>query len=63
MHYIWTRGQASMEIHIQNHDAVGEGLMESLCGIKKGLNATINAPYTLGRKVCKKCEQRMEVIK
>ena len=29
--------------------------MQPICGIKLGFNRSINAPFCLGRRVCKKC--------
>ena len=44
-------------MHIQHHNALGQGYNASICGIVySGHYRTINAPYALGRKICKHCE-------
>ena len=58
MNYIWsTHSEARKErVHIQKHLPAGEPIWAALCGIKLPFNRSINAPFALGRKICKHCE-------
>ena len=59
MRYIWKPSNAKM--HIQRFNAYGQGCGASLCGIVYwGHYRTINAPFALGRKICKHCEAAAE---
>ncbi len=62
MQYIWKPSKRSdARMHIQRWDPAGWGLNASLCGIVYGGGyRTINAPFALGRKVCKHCEAAAE---
>lgn len=56
MRYIWEGGESRRRVmHIQRHNCLGHPLMEALCGIDKRFNKSINAPFALGKKVCKRC--------
>jgi len=55
MRYIWEKGKPRRVMHIQRFDRSGQASMSALCGIDLNFNRTINAPWGLGRKVCKKC--------
>jgi len=44
-------------MHIQKHDPLGNSLMEPLCGTRIRFNRSINAPWGLGRPVCKHCRK------
>lgn len=44
-------------MHIERHDALGNGTMEPLCHVRLAFNRTINAPWGLGRPVCKRCRR------
>ncbi len=57
MRYIYERGKRKRVMHIQKFTQTGEMLMESLCGIDLSFNKTINAPFKLGRPVCKNCKK------
>ncbi len=46
-------------MHIQRFDWAGIGHNASLCGIVYPSYRTINAPFALGRKVCKHCKAVM----
>lgn len=56
MRYIWKPG-TQMKMHIQAHNHMGEGLTGGLCGITfpDGWR-TINAPFGLGKGLCKHCK-------
>ncbi len=58
MRYIWELGKNHRVMHISKFTSTGEMLFQSLCGIDHKFNRSINAPWALGRKVCKKCERR-----
>lgn len=45
-------------MHIARFDMVGNILDETLCN-RRGFNRSINAPWGLGRPVCKQCKQRL----
>lgn len=55
MRYIYERGKPRRVMHIALTNAVGELTGDALCGIDHAFNTTINAPFGLGRKVCKAC--------
>lgn len=54
MQLIWRPG-ARMKMHIQWHDAMGNGHNQALCGLIIGPSRTINYPFALGRPICKHC--------
>lgn len=58
MQYIWKPSKRSDgRMHIQRHNPSGQGYNAALCGIVYGDGyRTINAPFALGRKICKHCE-------
>ena len=62
MIYIWKPSKRSdARMHIQHHNALGQGYNAALCGIVySGHYRTINAPFALGRKICKHCEAAAE---
>jgi len=51
---------ARQVMHIQLYTATGAETMDSICGRgpAAGFDRTINAPFALGRRVCKFCERR-----
>lgn len=60
MRYIWQapHGRDPHRVmHIEAHDRLGNETMTSLCGRgpRGGFDRSINAPFTLGRPVCKLC--------
>ena len=61
MRYVYTAGTARQVMHIlKAHPAYGYDYtpLDALCGIRKQFNRSINAPYALGRSVCKNCLAR-----
>ena len=62
MRYIWKPSNRSDgKMHIQHFNPLGRGYNASLCGIVySGGYRTINAPFALGRKICKHCEAAAE---
>ncbi len=62
MNYVWvTRHPASKNrVHIQKHSPIGEPMWAALCGSGLPFNRSINAPFALGRKICKHCEAVVE---
>lgn len=68
MRYIWrapghTRAgrEGGHVMHIAAFDRTGELTMRSLCGREPcgGFDRTINAPFALGRRVCRECQKRL----
>ena len=59
MRYLWEKGKPRRVLHIQKFNNIGRGSMQTLCKIKLSFNASINAPFTLGRKVCKNCLRQL----
>lgn len=55
MKYIWQSDHPRIRMHIQRHDLAGLGLISALCGVDMKFNRSINAPFALGRPVCKHC--------
>lgn len=60
MKYIYERGKLNRKMHIQKVTTSGEMLMKAICDIDLNFNSTINAPFTLGRGVCKKCKRKAQ---
>ena len=56
MRYIWEVGKNRRVMHIMKFSPSGEMLMKAICGIQHKFNRSINAPFGLGQKVCKRCE-------
>ncbi len=57
MRYIWETGKDRRVMHIMKFSISGETTMTALCKIGHRFNRSINAPFGLGRKVCKRCEK------
>ena len=57
MTYIWRAQKWPYRIvmHIQLHDRLRRGLNAAICGARMKFNRAINAPFGLGRPVCKNC--------
>ena len=57
MIYIWRAQERTDKIvfHIQRHNHLGHGLNAAICNARMKFNRSINAPFTLGRPVCKNC--------
>jgi len=49
-------------MHIQKHNAVGDALAESLCGIDHGFDRSINAPFRMGQDLCEKCLKALDDV-
>jgi hypothetical protein len=49
-------------MHIAKHDALGQMLDEPLCPTRLRFNRSINAPWGLGRPVCKRCRKIAQEI-
>jgi len=60
MRYIFEAGKPRRVMHISKHDYLGRELMEAVCGINHRFDRTINAPFALGRKLCKNCLRKLE---
>ena len=64
MRYVWAKGTpaAKKRVHIQAFDRSGEpvisdaGNLVAICRQPLPFNRSINAPFALGRKVCKHCK-------
>lgn len=65
MNYIWaTNSEARRRrVHIQAFGRTGlpleddNGYFVPLCSVRLPFNRSINAPFALGRKICKMCEK------
>ena len=55
MTYIWVAGKNQQRMHIQQYRRDGTPLSAALCGIKHPFDRSINAPWSLGKGVCKHC--------
>jgi len=49
-------------MHIEKYNQVGNPLMVALCEIGHRFNRSINAPFGLGRRVCKNCDKELSHI-
>ena len=65
MRYIWQAPRRGSDLrpkhvmHIEAFDRLGNSTMTSLCGRspRSGFDRSINAPFALGRPVCRLCER------
>jgi hypothetical protein len=58
MRYLFAVPGATRRVmHIARHTVTGETLFEPLCSTRGPYNRTINAPWGLGRPVCKHCKR------
>ena len=57
--YIYEKG-IERPMHIQRTNNAGQPTMTSVCGVEHEFNATINAPWSLGRGVCQECERQIK---
>lgn len=60
MRYLYRRGPGAKRrvMHITSHDPVtGQPTMRPLCLRGSDYDTTINAPFGLGRPVCKRCKK------
>lgn len=55
MRYVFEAGSPRV-MHIASYTSSGEQLWVGLCG-RGRLNRSINAPFALGKRVCKHCER------
>jgi hypothetical protein len=55
MRYIWESGKVRRTMHIMRFNIIGEMTMQALCGIRHPFDRSINAPWGLGRHICKRC--------
>lgn len=63
MRYIWRTGDRRHErvMHIEAIDRLGNDTMTSLCGRSPhgGFDRSINAPFALGRPICRLCWRKV----
>lgn len=61
MDYVWrTGGRVKRRVmHIQRYTAIGKATWWSLCN-RGPFNRGINAPFSLGRPICKDCLRKLE---
>lgn len=52
-----TPGANRRVMHIERHTVTGAETFQPLCDTPGPFNRTINAPWGLGRPVCKRCER------
>ncbi len=57
MTFIWRAQRHTDKIimHIQLHYRLGQPLNAAICGVHMEFNRSINAPFTLGRPICRNC--------
>ena len=55
--YIWESGKKRRVMHIARLDAVTGHPVGALCGINHPFDRSINAPWAMGRPVCKSCKR------
>ena len=55
MKYLYEAGKDRRVMHIMKFNKVGEPFFKALCNIKLNFNRSINAPFGLGRKICRNC--------
>ena len=61
MRYLFNagRGVNRRVMHIAEHNVTGDMTGYALCKIGNSFNRSINAPFGLGRPVCKKCRRAL----
>lgn len=52
--FIWRAGHGTV-MHIAEYDRFGNLTMRSICEARIPFNRTINMPFGLGRRTCKRC--------
>ena len=59
MRYIWEADKGRRRVmHIQKFPPTGETMpIIAMCKIGHKFDRSINAPFGLGRKICKRCEK------
>lgn len=57
LRYIYQRGKKHRKMHILPYDRWGNEVWRALCGRNDTYDSTINAPFSLGRGVCKDCKR------
>jgi len=65
MRYIWDANKpynTRRVMHIARFTQTGEMLLEAVCGIDLNFNRSINAPFGLGHKICKRCLRRAKKV-
>jgi len=62
MRYLWsTEGRYRRRVlHIERHDAVGNGLMLPFCSVRIPFDRTINAPWAFGHSICRVCKRLVD---
>lgn len=55
MRYLYEESKPRRAMHIMKFNLLGEMTMIAFCNIKLNFNRSINAPFGLGRKICKNC--------
>jgi hypothetical protein len=59
MRYLFaTPGANRRVMHIAEHDHLGEMTGRPLCSVRLPFDRSINAPWGLGRPVCKHCRRK-----
>lgn len=59
MRYLYEGGKPRRVMHIMRFTETGEMTTEAFCGIKHKFDRSINAPWGLGRRLCKNCKHIM----
>lgn len=59
MNYVFEAGKPNRVMHIERTTMTGEQTFTALCGQRHAFDRTINAPWGLGRRICKKCRRAL----
>ena len=54
MRYLYEGDKPRRVMHLVRYDRFGF-IVGAICNIKLNFNRSINAPFALGRKICKNC--------
>lgn len=55
MRYIWESKKPRRVMHVMRYTSSGDMTNQAMCGIRHNFDRSINAPFGLGRRICKKC--------
>ena len=55
-------GGARRVFHIARYTPAGEMLLAAVCGIRLRFDWSINAPWGLGHRICRRCCKSVETL-
>ena len=61
MRYVFESGKPKRVMHIMKPTITSEETFTAFCEINLPFNRTINAPFGLGRKICKNCKKKSQL--